>query len=156
MLALAVYLMLGILVQLSSAAQVGECDPNRSTNQYLRDDSNRCYFYQCEFQNSPHLRARRIKCPSHYVVPTNYGVGIPDTLNPCRHKSYNKWECEESGSWSQWSSWSRCSATCGKGRQGRTRQCRGPSGVMCPGLLREDRDCMIRPCYGEYVEKDFG
>lgn len=49
-------------------------------------------------------------------------------------------------SWSTWGSWSGCSATCGGGRQARTRQCR--NGNTCIGTATQYRDCNKQTCSG--------
>lgn len=46
--------------------------------------------------------------------------------------------------WSQWGSWSGCSATCGGGRQSRSRQCR--NGNTCAGPAIIYRDCNTQTC----------
>jgi len=49
-----------------------------------------------------------------------------------------------SGSWSSWGQWSSCSATCGGGRQARSRVCSRNGG--CPGFISEFRSCSNLPC----------
>lgn len=60
---------------------------------------------------------------------------------------------------SDWSSWSDCSATCGGGRQFRTRTILQPSenaGIACPpqSLLREERECNTDNCPPAPVPRD--
>lgn len=51
--------------------------------------------------------------------------------------------------WSQWGSWSGCSATCGGGRQSRSRQC--INGNTCSGPAIIFRDCNTQTCPGTVV-----
>ncbi len=46
--------------------------------------------------------------------------------------------------WSSWSAWSVCSASCGGGRQQRTRRC--VNGNNCVGRSTEFRDCNSQLC----------
>lgn len=58
----------------------------------------------------------------------------------------------ESGGWSLWSAWSYCSASCGRGKMERTRQCDSPEplggGKPCVGLVSQQKDCSVRDCPG--------
>ena len=60
----------------------------------------------------------------------------------------------DSGGWGDWSAWSYCSATCGRGKMERSRQCDSPEpvggGKPCVGLLTQQKDCSIRECPGLY------
>ena len=59
------------------------------------------------------------------------------------------------GGWGDWSAWSYCSATCGRGKMERSRQCDSPEpvggGKPCVGLLTQQKDCSVRECPGLYV-----
>ena len=60
-----------------------------------------------------------------------------DTGKPCNPVIH--------GGWSVWTLWSGCSATCGKGVEGRRRQCNNPvpqnGGMFCKGKHEELRTC---------------
>lgn len=54
------------------------------------------------------------------------------------------------GGWASWTNWSTCSATCGGGRQTRTRTCTNPSpsngGSSCTGSTSESQTCNTQAC----------
>ncbi|XP_028394319.1 uncharacterized protein LOC114518504 isoform X2 [Dendronephthya gigantea] len=58
--------------------------------------------------------------------------------------------CPDAGGWGDWSAWSYCSATCGRGKMERSRQCDAPEpvggGRPCVGLLTQQKDCTLRDC----------
>ncbi|XP_078616379.1 uncharacterized protein LOC144884783 [Branchiostoma floridae x Branchiostoma japonicum] len=59
--------------------------------------------------------------------------------------------CPVDGNWSQWTSWSGCDATCGFGKQSRSRRCDNPSplggGAGCAGESEETQVCVTgQPC----------
>ncbi|KAK0051074.1 netrin receptor UNC5C, partial [Biomphalaria pfeifferi] len=53
------------------------------------------------------------------------------------------------GGWSEWTEWSDCSATCGKGKQRRSRSCTNPApyntGLPCEGEQQQSVTCS-NPC----------
>ena len=86
------------------------------------------------------------------------------TLQDCSYKDETQENCGSGegagvncynyGSWGSWSSWSSCSATCGKGREIRTRECEedpATGGTFCPGLDREERSCRTANCTLELI-----
>ena len=56
------------------------------------------------------------------------------------------------GDWGDWSSWSQCSATCGEGKQSRSRQCDNPppsgNGATCSGDEMDTKICNQLECSG--------
>ena len=60
----------------------------------------------------------------------------------------------DAGGWGEWSAWSYCSATCGRGKMERSRQCDAPEpvggGRPCVGLLTQQKDCSLRDCPGSW------
>lgn len=61
----------------------------------------------------------------------------------------NKHPCPVDCIWGNWSAWSSCDATCGGGKQSRTRPERTEAafgGKQCIGSSKETRDCGLTPC----------
>ncbi|XP_013418461.1 semaphorin-5A-like [Lingula anatina] len=136
-----------LAVSVAIAKQDGACDPERLTPQFLRDDTNHCVFYQCEYQGTSYLRAVKLECPLFNRVPSRYGKTprYPDDSYPCSIYSRKNTLCElENQEWTTWSPWGSCSERCGAGYQYRTRRCLG--GVDCPGDLMEKRECVGELC----------
>ena len=54
--------------------------------------------------------------------------------------------------WTLWAGWSQCSASCGAGKQTRSRSCINPTSQQvreqCPGKTREEQACQQSPCPG--------
>ncbi|XP_019850969.1 PREDICTED: zinc metalloproteinase nas-14-like [Amphimedon queenslandica] len=62
--------------------------------------------------------------------------------------------CPVVATWSDWNAWSGCSATCGGGRQSRTRTCQ--NGNSCSGSNIEYRDCNTQSCPGPVTWGEWG
>jgi len=54
------------------------------------------------------------------------------------------------GEWSKWEAFGSCSATCGVGKEERSRNCSAPvpahGGAECVGLAKDERACNMQPC----------
>ncbi|KAK0403268.1 hypothetical protein QR680_016824 [Steinernema hermaphroditum] len=48
--------------------------------------------------------------------------------------------------WSEWGEWEQCSASCGGGRQTRSRKCLAQFVFLCDGYVNEERPCATEPC----------
>ncbi|XP_013402167.1 A disintegrin and metalloproteinase with thrombospondin motifs adt-2 [Lingula anatina] len=141
MTAICVFTVLIGIFGLISSDPVGQCDPNRISNQYLRDDSNACAFYQCEYHGTSYLRPTFHACAPGTKVPEKYGesAAYPDSSNPCVLRVWNPADCRPRPFWSPWGDWSACSKTCGTGVATRERQCN--NGPGCQGAGTETRSC---------------
>ena len=92
----------------------------------------------------------------------NCGRGLRDRVRRCGSSLYRyeascpgpatEEEVCEAGpclGWEAWSEWSSCSATCGRGRRERNRQCgilARQTGVGCPGPEAESEECEEAAC----------
>ncbi|BFZ22655.1 hypothetical protein BsWGS_25694 [Bradybaena similaris] len=52
--------------------------------------------------------------------------------------------------WDPWTQWSTCGATCGGGKQLRTRECPSNNGTACIGEGKEIRSCNLFSCEGSH------
>ena len=54
----------------------------------------------------------------------------------------------------EWTLWTSCPVSCGGGTQSRLRVCLGPfaGGLPCTGPARDEKDCNITPCPGQYLK----
>ncbi|XP_052094934.1 zonadhesin-like [Mytilus californianus] len=89
--------------------------------------------------------------------PKNGGNGCSGSNRSTKSRSCNTNYCPINGQWTKWKSWSKygpCSASCGSGKQSRTRTrtCSKPSpkygGKTCPGesMMTSSQTCNTNPC----------
>ncbi|XP_013393952.1 thrombospondin-2 [Lingula anatina] len=133
------YLFLVVLAT-ATATPEKECE---SIGEYMRDISNRCYFYQCTYANAAlDLEPTRLRCAPGTTVRHDY-VMQPGDANPCH--GINLPCIDETGEWSPWGEWGECSVTCGGGVSVRSRTCSIPG--TCEGPSEESRVCNTQACF---------
>ncbi|XP_013418853.1 uromodulin [Lingula anatina] len=129
-------LLVVLLATLSSVSS----EPEKNCSyygEYLRDASDRCYFYQCESDLTP-IRQR---CAPGTTVKDDF-VATENDANPCQGPNL---PCTSDGTWSDWSDWGECSVTCGSGVQKSTRDCL-PAGATCDGDAVRTQECRRVTC----------
>ena len=80
------------------------------------------------------------------TVCCTHDVNIQNNLISQEYTSFKHYLLIGAAKWGTWSSWSGCSASCGGGRQSRSRRCL--NGNICIGKNKEFRDCNMQRCSG--------
>ena len=82
-----------------------------------------------------------LNCNSHETIKNNFFSAVAIV----------------NGGWTEFGAWGACSATCGGGKQERSRTCTNPppsgDGAQCSGVAKEVRACNTDPCEAVSGEK---